>query len=71
MASLKLLPPSGVKKEIINTGYFFEEIQSPQKISGLQQGLAHGLYISATVLYQLSYEDPNIILEQANLLRSS
>ena len=56
----QIIAPFWCEKRNNQHWLLFEEIQSPQKISGLQQGLAHGLYISATVLYQLSYEDPNI-----------
>ena len=60
MASLKLLPPSGVKKEIINTGYYLRKYSHPKKFQDFNRVLAYGLYVSAAVLYQLSYEDPYI-----------
>ena len=56
----RIIAPFWCEKRNNQHWLLFEEIQSPPKISGVQQGLAHGLYISTAVLYQLSHEDPNI-----------
>ena len=56
----RIIAPFCCEKRNNQHWLLFEEIQSPPKISGVQQGLAHGLYISTAVLYQLSHEDPNI-----------
>ena len=60
LAIFEIIAPFWCKKKKINPGYHSRKYSNPPKFWDFNRVLGHGLYVSAAVLYQLSFEDPYI-----------